>query len=959
MIKKLLKKTLTAVLSAALLLTNGGVASLSVSAAEKIYVEGVYVNFHKATMAIGTSRQIKAYVEPADATVQRLRYKSSAPEVASVSSTGLITAISPGKAVITVLAADGSYESETIEITVLEDLFITKDMVDADNEVIVLDKIYGNVTVDSSVGDADIYLSGITVRNILALDSGNYSVYLFDCSIKELKIDDVWGEIESFVADGNENIPMLTVGENTKVNSLNVNISAGIRQLDGSAIDGLRIVQNEDGKIKVYLENYTGGIILDASVGDLEIVTIGCSLSEVVVNGSEDAGNITLTDGGNSEISNLVIEGSASVVLGIHAAEVKIEKNAAGASLTVNESIGTLKNFGSGSDITIAGSVDNIEANGADGKFNVTTGGYVGTINLNGAGNTLTGSGEVSEAYVNADNCSIDTVNTLVTIGDVDGTKIQGNAVAGGTTVATKPPVSETRPIPEPVKPKQEKLLIKVDFEDGQNPFVSHVSGVASGVSHNGGTFDVVTDHGYNSTHSLLVRASKNWEGIGYKFDNTKSKTYRVTARLKNADTSSGNFAQIYNYNTNTVISTFEINKSSWTLLDVTFTIGPGEAVMITPSWQKPDSIADVFYVDDFTVYEVITEDETQEPGEPQQPEDPAAKVVIDFENVAAGTTYKMMGWNPTDGSASVVQLTESNKALEVKPTNYNNAAVISITLPEGKKLGDYGAIKFKVYWKSGDVGWKTIYVEAGETLSGPFGNKAEQAIGSKYRAAGTTTGFEVETIDLNGNKSDLSGTFEIAIGINCKKEENGEQTVYYLDDIELVPKSVPEILIDFNSEPLGKAYKLIAWNPSANSAVVTAVSGSAIQALEVRPVDYNTAAVIPVDIPAGYTLADYKAISFKAYWKSGDVGWKNVIIEAAKELSGQFGNKAERVIGSKNRSAGAGTDFEEMTIDLSGDNSQLSGRIEIAIGINCAGSKDGEQTVYYLDDIKFIPKDN
>lgn len=959
MFKKLFKKALTAILTAALLLTSNGVASLNVSAAEKIYIEGVYVNFHRATMATGTTRQINAYVEPSDATVQRLQYRSSAPEVASVSNTGLITALSPGNTTITVLALDGSYESETIEITVLEDLIITKDMVDADNEVIVLDKTYGNVTVDSSVKDADIYLAGVTVRNILTLDSGKYSIYLYDSTIKELMVDEVPEEIESFALGEDENIPTLIVGDNTKVRNLNVKISADINWEDGSVIDGFKIIKDEDGKITVYLENYVGGLDLDASFGDIELITTGCSLSDVVISGNEDAGKITLTNGEDSEIDNLSINGSAIVALGIPTMEVNIDKRAGGAALSVNDSIGNLNNFGSDSDITIAGSVDRLRANGTNGKINVTSGGYVGTIEFNGSGNTLTGEGEVSEAYINADNCSVDTINTLVTVGEVSGTKIQGNTVAGGTTVATKPPaVGGGGAAPKPERPKQETLLVKVDFEDGENPFASHVADVTSGVSHNGGSFEVVDDNGYSSTHSLLVKADENWHGIGYKFDNTTPKTYRVTARIKNADTSSGNYAQIYNQTKNTVISTIEISTASWTLLDITFQIGPGEAIMITPSWNNPDSKANVFYVDDFTVYEVVFEDEEPvDPEEPEEPEVPTGEGVITFEDVEIGTSYKMMGWSPEDGSATVVQISESNKALEVKPTNYNNAAVISITLPEGKKLGDYEAIKYKAYWKAGDVGWKTVQVEAAKELSGPFSNKEEQVIGSYYRNDGPTTDFQVEIIPLNGKNSDLSGTFDIAIGISCSGEKDGNSTVYYLEDIELIPKSAPKITIDFNSEPIGKAYKIIAWDPSANSAVVAAVSGSAIQALEVKPTNYNTAAVIPVDIPDGFTLGDYEAISFKAYWKSGDVGWKDIIIEAAKELDGQFGNNDGRIIGSKNRGEGPNTDFEEMTIDLNGTNSQLSGRIEIAIGINCTGEGNGSPTVYYLDDINFIPR--
>ncbi|MBR6926341.1 MAG: Ig-like domain-containing protein [Bacteroidaceae bacterium] len=61
--------------------------------------------------------QINASIEPADATEKDLIYSSNNEEVAIVSATGLVTAVGPGTAVITVTSKDGSI-SATIEVTV-------------------------------------------------------------------------------------------------------------------------------------------------------------------------------------------------------------------------------------------------------------------------------------------------------------------------------------------------------------------------------------------------------------------------------------------------------------------------------------------------------------------------------------------------------------------------------------------------------------------------------------------------------------------------------------------------------------------------------------------------------------------------------------------------------------------------------------------------------------------------
>lgn len=1385
--KKLLKKVLTAVLTAAMLFTSNGVASLNASAVEneRILVEGVYTNFQKATMSTQTSRQIKAYVEPGDATLQRLQYKSSAPGVAKVSNTGLISALSPGKATITVSALDGSKQKETIEITVLNDLTITNKNVDSDNEVIVVDKNLGNLYIDSSVGDADIYLGGVTVRNILALDSGDYSLYMYDSTAKEVKIDEISREIESFAASEEDaKAPNLIIGENTRISDLNARISASIRQEDGSAIEGLRVTQTEDGRITVYLDNYTGGLLLDASLGNLEIVTSGCSISNVNVSGgNEKAGNVQLTNGGNSQIENLTLSGAANVNLGIPANQVNIEGNASGASFNSSASIGILRNTGSRSNITISASVENLETDGENGNINVVAGAYIGTANLNGAGTSLSGSGEVAEANINANNVSVDTVNTLVTVGEVRGAKIQGKDAAPGSTVATVPVAgggggaggSDGPDGPEPEKPVViGEVIISNNFNDdisdlqsvqgdvkigiidsgdserGKVAFVSNKSASWAGagvnlsrytgqyisigisakiktveagavkvtIKYNGnqftqpegcevdakanswtelsGTFlldstiesaviyfeapgnyyldDVLitvvnigepiaaetvtidqTELTLNRNESKKLTATVlpgnadvrtvTWSssdpevatvdenGIvtgvkagkatitatskcpyadeapvatsevevmdvvvinlnkNYIFFTAEGETETLTASeiatwISSDDTVAtvsdagvvtavgngiatitGNIpggigtctvkvelqpegAFVFDYDdeevgdvknfqgsgkatialdptiigtTNRVLKVEPSNYSQFSYVEITLPdgkrlgdytslagkihlaqgdVGDKRLVVlagknlselslsheITPSqigesgnYSKNATfeslvaefktmsttlsnltgkivlgfgvhcagtvgdLSTIYYLDELvlvpytgdpvaveevtlnkstlslvegrteqltatiipvnyttsvdiawssskeevatvdangkvtavkegntTITVTVTENSENEYKATcvvtvtEAPADPAGTVKVNFESDAVDTPYNMMGWSLDDGSAKVVQLSDTNKVLEVKPTNYNNAAIISITLPEGKTLGDYSDISYKAYWKQGDIGWKDVVAEAGVSLDGGFNPNdppSTRIIAKYYRNAGATTELMEETIPLvlDETLSALSGTIEIALGISCAAvgEGDGLSTVYYLDDIELVPKediSAPETIINFDNATIGSVFDVIGWNPDTSSATIVAVSGSAIQALEVKPSNYNTAAVIQMTLASGFTLNDYKAISFKVYLKSGDVAGKWFRIEAAEKLMNQFDNGSNPVIGESYRDAGKNDDFELITINLDDERDELPGTFEFAIGISCAADLGGEPTIYYIDDITFIP---
>ncbi|NLJ95649.1 MAG: hypothetical protein GX321_00725 [Clostridiales bacterium] len=600
--KKLFKKIITAVLTAALLISSNGVASLNASATEKVPVEGVYANFLKATMATGTSRQIRAYVQPENATVQDFSYYSSAPKVANVSDDGLITALSPGKATITIKAIDGSRQTETIDITVLNDLLITGDFVDSDNEVIVLDKTYGNLTIDSSVGDATIYLSGINIKNKLTMDSGEYSVAIYDSVINELVIEDVQGEIESFaVKDDEDKAPSLQVGENTEVSKLMARVSASIRQEDGSEIEGIEFTQDADGKITIYLENYSGGLILDASLGDIEIVSTGCNLDSVTVKGNENAGNVTLSNGGDSEISNLKLTGAAKVNLAIPTNEATIDNKANGASLTASEGIGSLNNEGLGSSVLVTGtgSIDNLNANGEKAKIEVAAGGYVGTANLNGASNLLTGAGDVAEAYVNANNVSVDTVNTLVTIGKVEGTKVQGNDVAGETSVETKPPVGGGGgfgPGSGEQEPEEEYtvgyVIVNNNFDNGMNDLRSV----------QGGSTIKVIDSGEPERGYVAYVSDKaaDWAGAGIDLGKYLKKhiTISISAKIKAEGT--GNIMITVKKNGNQFAgagSVSNVPANTWTDVSGTFELDNtiNEAVIYFETTGN-------YFVDDFKI---------------------------------------------------------------------------------------------------------------------------------------------------------------------------------------------------------------------------------------------------------------------------------------------------------------------------------------------------------------------
>ena len=84
-----------------------------------IPVKSVKLNKTEATLSIGGKVTLKATVSPDDATNKSVKWKTSDKNVATVSSSGKVTAVGLGTATITATARDGSGKKATCTITVI------------------------------------------------------------------------------------------------------------------------------------------------------------------------------------------------------------------------------------------------------------------------------------------------------------------------------------------------------------------------------------------------------------------------------------------------------------------------------------------------------------------------------------------------------------------------------------------------------------------------------------------------------------------------------------------------------------------------------------------------------------------------------------------------------------------------------------------------------------------------
>ena len=109
---------------------KGGTATITVKTADggftqrcnilvKIPVTDVEISTHSQTIQTGTTFQLVAWPQPADATYKKVYWETSNSSVATVSSTGLVRGLRPGNASITVRTDDGGY-TEICRIQVVE-----------------------------------------------------------------------------------------------------------------------------------------------------------------------------------------------------------------------------------------------------------------------------------------------------------------------------------------------------------------------------------------------------------------------------------------------------------------------------------------------------------------------------------------------------------------------------------------------------------------------------------------------------------------------------------------------------------------------------------------------------------------------------------------------------------------------------------------------------------------------
>ena len=228
----------------------------------KIYVEKIEMSKTNAEMKVGETLVLTATVTPDNATDKELSFSSSDEKVAFVDSTGVVTAMNTGTAVISATAKDGSGTVGKCEITVHE--------IQAEKEKQILsgtesmEKVYGdsafNIDVELIKGDGNLTYessdnSVVTVNNsgrvvirgagnatvkVIAEETDKYDIAEMDISINVSKAEQKLEGVESYT-------------KNTKDSDFVLNIiqSDGDGDVSYKSSDNSVVTVNNSGKISI------------------------------------------------------------------------------------------------------------------------------------------------------------------------------------------------------------------------------------------------------------------------------------------------------------------------------------------------------------------------------------------------------------------------------------------------------------------------------------------------------------------------------------------------------------------------------------------------------------------------------------------------------------------------------------------------------------------------------------
>jgi len=155
-----------------------------------IDVTGVSLDKNTDSIEIGETSLLTATITPSNATDKSVSWSSSNTSVATVNSSGLVTAVAQGTAIITVVTTDGGF-TDTCTITVTQPVtvdYILTDTLIAGKDYIIVNGNSGSVYAVSNEANGNATLKGVAVNvinSMITITESVESKIAFTCDLED------------------------------------------------------------------------------------------------------------------------------------------------------------------------------------------------------------------------------------------------------------------------------------------------------------------------------------------------------------------------------------------------------------------------------------------------------------------------------------------------------------------------------------------------------------------------------------------------------------------------------------------------------------------------------------------------------------------------------------------------------------------------------------------------------
>lgn len=449
--------------------TQAKVYQLTSTVAVRTPAKSITINNKIKEIKVGEKYNLNRTLTPASSNDKTI-WSTSDKSIAKPDKNGIFTALKEGSVTITAKTLSGKKSSVTIKVY---DEKITKELTKADavdGKINLSDVAYDILTITNSVGDAEIVLDNVTVKDRLEMETDSaYTIRAINSDIHQVVSLEEKAIISTAVSDSSvaddTPVPTLIAEGGTIIVAVDARGNVSLKQEGTAKIGVLTVNRNYDGSIKLNLDGFQGNIVVNTlSNADISIITKNCTIPEATISGSSSGQKLTFTeasDAANTSVINKInVTTEAKLSIDVPTKELVIAKEARNAVVTVEKPVEKIVNNGSTTNLSLNSNVTSIVSSGENLAVKVAAGSTIKDLELSGSSSRLevalgstvenvlstgneteiTGTGQVKEVKVEGNNTKVNTPNTNISVDEkATGTIANGSEIAPGTSTSPIP----------------------------------------------------------------------------------------------------------------------------------------------------------------------------------------------------------------------------------------------------------------------------------------------------------------------------------------------------------------------------------------------------------------------------------------------------------------------------------------------------------------------------------------